>query len=146
MENCLLHTCPAADHDSTYSADVGYAELLPSLFEPEVGIFYIATACEADRDRASRIVARDVKAEQRAFIDDVNDPRVVPPDEVCACVLQAARHIPLDRFDTTDDCGFSPFCDDVSIRREIAFAKIRARVEGTAMAARQLGLAGAVKS
>jgi 5-methyltetrahydropteroyltriglutamate--homocysteine methyltransferase len=41
---------------------------------------------------------------------------------------------------TTDDCGFSPFADDVSTGREIAFSKIRARVEGTALAARELGV------
>jgi 5-methyltetrahydropteroyltriglutamate--homocysteine methyltransferase len=32
-------TCPGADWDSTHSADVDYAELLPSLFELQVGIF-----------------------------------------------------------------------------------------------------------
>jgi 5-methyltetrahydropteroyltriglutamate--homocysteine methyltransferase len=41
---------------------------------------------------------------------------------------------------TTDDCGFSPFGDDTSTARELAFAKIRARVEGTTMAARELGV------
>jgi 5-methyltetrahydropteroyltriglutamate--homocysteine methyltransferase len=95
MENCLLHTCPAADHDSTHSADVGYAESLTSLFELEVGIFFIGTACEVDPDRASRIVARYLKPERRPFIDDVNGTRVAPPDEACARVLQAARQLGL---------------------------------------------------
>jgi 5-methyltetrahydropteroyltriglutamate--homocysteine methyltransferase len=40
---------------------------------------------------------------------------------------------------TTDDCGFAPFCDDTSTTRDTAFAKIRARVEGTALAAEILG-------
>src|ERR1700760_3561250 len=35
---------------------------------------------------------------------------------------------------TTDDCGFSPFADDLSTSRDIAFEKIRARVEGTRLA------------
>ena len=34
----------------------------------------------------------------------------------------------------TDDCGFSPFADDTSTAREIAFSKIRARGEGTVLA------------
>jgi 5-methyltetrahydropteroyltriglutamate--homocysteine methyltransferase len=55
-------------------------------------------------------------------------------------VLEAARHVPVDRLGTTDDCGFSPFGDDVSTSRETAFAKIRARVAGTAMAAGILGI------
>ena len=37
-----------------------------------------------------------------------------------------------------DDCGFAPFGDDTSTSREIAFAKIRARVEGTELAADEL--------
>jgi 5-methyltetrahydropteroyltriglutamate--homocysteine methyltransferase len=41
---------------------------------------------------------------------------------------------------TTDDCGFAPFCDDQSTSRDLAFAKIRARVAGTAMAEKVLGV------
>lgn len=135
-----IHTCPGADHHSTHSADVDYSELLPSLFELKVGSFYIAMACEADPERGLRIVARYLKPGQRAFIGviDVNDPRIETAEEVCARVLEAARHIPLEQLGTTDDCGFSPFCDDISTSRETAFAKIRARVEGTAMAVEQL--------
>jgi 5-methyltetrahydropteroyltriglutamate--homocysteine methyltransferase len=55
-------------------------------------------------------------------------------------VLQAAKYIPIDRLGTTDDCGFAPFCDDRSTTRDTAFAKIRARVEGTALASRSLGI------
>jgi 5-methyltetrahydropteroyltriglutamate--homocysteine methyltransferase len=41
---------------------------------------------------------------------------------------------------TTDDCGFSPFGDDTSTARKTAFDKIRARIEGTQLAARELDL------
>lgn len=54
--------------------------------------------------------------------------------------MEAAAILPLDQLGTTDDCGFSPFADDTSTARDLAFAKIRARVEGTAMAAEQLGI------
>ena len=50
-------------------------------------------------------------------------------------VLEAAEIIPVAQLGTTDDCGFSPFADDASTSRETAFAKIRARVDGTALAA-----------
>ena len=39
---------------------------------------------------------------------------------------------------TTDDCGFAPFGDDTSTSRDTAFEKIRARVAGTELAAREL--------
>jgi len=48
--------------------------------------------------------------------------------------------LPVAQLGTTDDCGFSPFADDMSTARDVAFAKIRARVEGTAMAAKELGV------
>jgi len=55
-------------------------------------------------------------------------------------VLEAASFLPIAQLGTTDDCGFAPFADDVSTAREIAFRKIRARVEGTELAARELGV------
>ena len=48
-----IHTCPGADRDSTHSAEVDYAELLPSLFELKAGNFYIALAGEKDPDARS---------------------------------------------------------------------------------------------
>lgn len=54
-------------------------------------------------------------------------------------LLEASRHIPVGQLDTTDDCGFSPFCDDLSTTRDTAFTKIEARVDGTALAARLIG-------
>jgi 5-methyltetrahydropteroyltriglutamate--homocysteine methyltransferase len=68
------------------------------------------------------------------------DPRVETAEEVRDRVLEAAEFIVPDRLGTTDDCGFAPFADDVSTARETAFEKIRARVAGTALAARVLGL------
>jgi 5-methyltetrahydropteroyltriglutamate--homocysteine methyltransferase len=39
---------------------------------------------------------------------------------------------------TTDDCGFSPFNDDKSTPRQVAFDKIRARIQGTKLAEEKL--------
>jgi 5-methyltetrahydropteroyltriglutamate--homocysteine methyltransferase len=54
-------------------------------------------------------------------------------------VLDGSEFIPLTQLGTTDDGGFSPFGDDLSTARETAFAKIRARVEGTQLTVEQLG-------
>jgi 5-methyltetrahydropteroyltriglutamate--homocysteine methyltransferase len=136
-----VHTCPGGDRDSTHSADVDYAELLPSLFELMVGNFYIALAGERDRARILRIIRDNLKADQRVFVGVVApiDPHVETPEEVRDRVLEAAQLIPVGQLGTTDDCGFSPFCDDTSTSRDTAFEKIRARVRGTALAAEILG-------
>jgi 5-methyltetrahydropteroyltriglutamate--homocysteine methyltransferase len=132
-----VHTCPGGDRDSTHSAEVDYAELLPSLFELEAGNFYIALAGEKDRVRALKIIRDHMKPNQRIFVGVVApiDPRVDTPEEIRDRVLEAAKYIPIEQLGTTDDCGFSPFSDDTSTSRESAFDKIRARVEGTALAA-----------
>ena len=137
-----VHTCPGGDRDSTHSADVDYAALLPDLFALEVGRFYLQLASEPDRGRVLALVREHVRPGQHVFVGVTNpiDARVETPEEVCDRVLEAARYIPLDQLGTTDDCGFSPFGDDTSTTRDIAFAKIRARVAGTAMAADVLGV------
>ncbi|MDQ3350233.1 MAG: cobalamin-independent methionine synthase II family protein [Acidobacteriota bacterium] len=135
-----VHTCPGGDRDSTHSAEVDYAELLPSLFELKAGNFYIALAGEKDREHVLRMIRRYMKPNQRIFVGVVApiDPRVETPEEVRDRVLEAARFIPIEQLGTTDDCGYAPFSDDTSTSRDTAFAKIRARVEGTELAARQL--------
>jgi 5-methyltetrahydropteroyltriglutamate--homocysteine methyltransferase len=137
-----VHTCPGGDHDSTHSADVPYADLIPTLFDLHAGAFYLELAGEADPEAVLKTVGGKLKPGQRAFVGVIDpiDPRIETPEDVRDRVLQAAEHLPLDQLGTTDDCGFSPFADDVSTARDTAFAKIRARVEGTALAAAQLGV------
>lgn len=136
-----VHTCPGGDCDSTHSADIDYAELLPSLFELKVGNFYVALAGEKDRVRVLKIIRKYIKPGHRVFIGVVApiDPRIETPEEVRDRILEAADYIPVEQLGTTDDCGFSPFCDDTSTTRDVAFAKIEARVLGTRMAVAILG-------
>jgi 5-methyltetrahydropteroyltriglutamate--homocysteine methyltransferase len=136
-----VHTCPGGDCDSTHSADVDYAELLPSLFELKAGNFYIALAGEKDRVHALEIIKKHLKPHQMVFVGVVApiDPRIETAEEVRDRTLQAAEYIPIAQLGTTDDCGFAPFSDDTSTTRETAFAKIRARVQGTALAAEAIG-------
>ena len=131
-----VHTCPGGDIDSTHSADADYADLLPSLFQLRAGTFYVALAGEPDRPRVLKMIRQHLKRDQRVFVGVVApiDPRIETPEIVRDRILEAAEYIPVDQLGTTDDCGFSPFCDDRSTLRETAFAKIRARVHGTRLA------------
>ena len=135
-----VHTCPGGDHDSTHSADVDYAELLPSLFSLEAGNFYMQLASEQDRGRVLGIIKEQLRPNQKVFvgvIDPIN-PEIETPEQVRDRVLEAAEYIPIAQLGTTDDCGFSPFGDDVSTARETAFEKIQARVVGTQLAGEKL--------
>jgi 5-methyltetrahydropteroyltriglutamate--homocysteine methyltransferase len=137
-----VHTCPGGDCDSTHSFDVDYAELLPSLFQLKVGNFYVSLAIEKDRERVLKIIRKHLKPDQRVFVGVIAtiDPRIETAEEVRSRILEAAEYIPVEQLGTTDDCGFSPFCDDLSTTRETAFRKIEARVRGTALASETLGL------
>jgi 5-methyltetrahydropteroyltriglutamate--homocysteine methyltransferase len=137
-----VHTCPGGDRDSTHSADVDYVKLLPFLFQLNVGRFYIQLASEADRRRVLKTAQSILKPGQILFvgvIDPIN-PKIEPPEQVRDRVLEAAEFIPVEALGTTDDCGFSPFADDTSTSREIAFAKVRSRIEGTRLASEALGI------
>jgi 5-methyltetrahydropteroyltriglutamate--homocysteine methyltransferase len=136
-----VHTCAGSDRDSTHSGDIDYAELLPSLFQLKVSNFYVALAGERDRVRVLKIIRDHLKVDQRVFVGVISpiDPNVETPEQVRERVLEAARYIPIEQLGTCDDCGFSPFCDDTTTTRETAFAKIRSRVLGTALAAKEVG-------
>lgn len=137
-----VHVCPGGDQDSTHSADVDYAGLLPALFAMNADRFYLQLSSESDRRRVLRLIAGHLGRDRKIFVGVV-DPistRVETPEEVCHRVQEAAAILPLSQLGTTDDCGFSPFADDTSTARELAFAKIRSRVEGTALAASRLGV------
>jgi 5-methyltetrahydropteroyltriglutamate--homocysteine methyltransferase len=85
-------TSPGADCDATHSADVDYAELLPSLFELQVGNFYIALAGEKDRVHVHKMIREYMKPGQRIFIGVIAtiDPRIETPEEVRDRILEAA--------------------------------------------------------
>jgi 5-methyltetrahydropteroyltriglutamate--homocysteine methyltransferase len=135
-----VHSCPGGDLDATHSADVDYSRLLPALFTLKVTNFYLQMASERKRDRVLAAVREVIQPNQRVFVGVVDpiNPHLETPQEVKERVLQAAEYIPLHQLGTTDDCGFAPFMDDTSTARDLAFAKIAARVKGTAMAAEHL--------
>jgi 5-methyltetrahydropteroyltriglutamate--homocysteine methyltransferase len=136
-----VHTCPGGDHDSTHSADVDYASFLPDLFQLDVANFFVQLSSEPDRKKVLGLIKPFATGARRVFVG-VTDPisvRIETPDEVKARVLEAAEFIAPDHLGTTDDCGFSPFCDDTTTTRDKAFEKIRARVVGTQLASDLIG-------
>jgi len=154
-KNIGIHTCPGGDCDSTHSADVDYAELLPSMFKMNAGYFLIQLASEPDKERVYKLLGEHSREDangvpQVCFIGVTNpqDPAVETPEQVRDDLLLASKYIPVERLGSTDDCGFSPFSIDVKPKhgspdfaRDVAFQKIESRVKGTQMASEELGVA-----
>ncbi|WP_254560084.1 cobalamin-independent methionine synthase II family protein [Dyadobacter diqingensis] len=135
-----IHTCPGGDHDSTHSADVPYTELLPLFFKLRAGNFYLEYAGEKDKKSVLECIRENIGGSQKIFLGviDVLNPVIETPGQVSDLLLEAYEYIPIAQLGSTDDCGFSPFADDISTAREIAFEKIRARVEGTKLAEKKI--------
>lgn len=135
-----VHSCPGGDHDSTHSADIPYDDLLPLLFELNAGNFYLEFAGEKNKQNVLQSIKENLRPGQTVFIGvtDVLNPRVETAEEIRDTILEAAEQIPVQQLGTTDDCGFSPFADDLSTSSDTAFAKIKARVEGTKLAEQKL--------
>lgn len=151
-----VHTCPGNDRDSAHRADVDYADLIPDLFQIEAGYFLMQAASEKDPERVARLVGEQLKRIDRTphiFLGVTNplSPRLESPQEIRDQLVRAARFIPPEQLGSTDDCGFSPYLIDEKPRhgspdfaRDVAFAKIAARVRGTALASDELAARGAV--
>ncbi len=135
-----VHSCPGGDHDSTHSADISYADFLPLLFELNAGNFFLEYAGEKNKQDVLQSIKENLRPNHTVFIGvtDVLNPRVETPEEIRDTILEASEKIPVQQLGTTDDCGFSPFADDISTSRDTAFAKIKARVEGTKLAEQKL--------
>ncbi len=135
-----FHTCPGGDHDSTHSADVDYVELIPLFFTLNSGNFYMQMANEKDPVKALKLIGEKIRPNQRVYIGviDVIDEEIETPEMVYERIMTAAEYIPVNQLGTTDDCGFSPFSDDLATSRDTAFAKITARIEGTKIASEKL--------
>jgi methionine synthase II (cobalamin-independent) len=152
--NIGIHTCPGGDCDSVHSADVDYADLLPSMFKMNAGYFLIQLASERDRARVHQLIGKHSREDTNGVpqmcyigVTITQSPRPESPQEICDHLVAAAKYIPKERLGSTDDCGFSPFSIDVKpnhgspdMARDVAFQKITNRVLGTMMAAKQLGV------
>jgi methionine synthase II (cobalamin-independent) len=153
-KNIGIHTCPGGDRDSVHSADVPYNNLLGSMFDINAGYFLIQLASEREKDPVYEAIGQHLRSDadgvaQMAYIGVcvTQSPRPESPQEIADNLIRAANFIPKEQIGSTDDCGFSPFSIDEKpnhgspdYARDIAFAKIKARVEGTRLAAEKLGL------
>jgi len=144
-----IHTCPGGDRDSVHSADVPYNDLLPSMFSMNAGYFLIQLASERDRDPVYQSIGEHLRDDQMAYIGVcvTQSPRPESAEEVRDQLVRAANFISKEQLGSTDDCGFSPFSIDEKpnhgspdYARDVAFQKIKNRVEGTKMAAEKLGV------
>ncbi len=152
--NIGIHTCPGGDRDSVHSADVPYNNLLGTMFDINAGYFLIQLKSERDKDPVYETIGQHLRSDadgvtQMAYLGvcNVASPRAESAQEVADQLIRAANFMPKEQIGSTDDCGFSPFSIDEKpnygspdYARDVAFEKIKARVEGSRLAAEKLGV------
>ena len=99
-------------------------------------------ASEKDPVKSLKLISENIRSNQRVYIGviDVINEEIETTEVVYDRIMTAAEFIPVSQLGTPDDCGFSPFSDDIATSRETAFAKITSRVEGTRKASEKLKL------
>lgn len=149
--NIGLHTCPGGDCDTRHSDFQSYYLLLPKLLKVKVGYFLMQMKSEPNQERLFKLIGKHLPREVDgfrpvAFIGVINPltPHVEKPEDVADLLIEASIYIPVDQLGATDDCGFSPFNNDLKPKswspnfgRDIAFRKIRTRMEGARLASEE---------
>ncbi|MEX2552956.1 MAG: hypothetical protein WD627_08170 [Actinomycetota bacterium] len=153
-ENIGIHVCPGGDRDSVHSADVPYENLLSELFKLNAGYFLMQFSSERDKKPVYEAIGKYSRDDangvpQMVYLGCISgqSPRAETAQEVCDMLVELANYIPKERIGSTDDCGFSPFSIDEKPQhgspdyaRDVAFQKIKNRIQGTKMAAEKLGV------
>lgn len=128
--------------------------MIPDLLQIEAGYFLVQAASEKDPLRVARLIGAELGRRGSAGrlprvlvgVTDPTSPKLETAEQVRDRLIAASRFIPAELLGSTDDCGFSPYLVDEKPKhgspdyaRDVAFAKIAARVRGTALAAESLG-------
>ena len=87
------------------------------------------------------IIRNHIKPHQSIFVGVIFpiNPRIETTEGLRDNILKTAKYIPIEQLGTTDDCGFYPFCNDISTSRDIDFAKIEIRIRGPLLTSEIIG-------
>jgi 5-methyltetrahydropteroyltriglutamate--homocysteine methyltransferase len=106
-----------------------YEHFFPALAKSRIG--QVSLECAASHVPLSVLALLEGK-EIMVGVIDVATSKVETPEAVLEVIKQAARYVPLERIVPCTNCGMAP------LSREVARGKLRALVEGTALARKQL--------
>jgi 5-methyltetrahydropteroyltriglutamate--homocysteine methyltransferase len=106
-----------------------YAEIFPALAKSTIG--QVSLECHNSRVPIDLIELLEGKDVLIGAID-VASKKVETPQEVAGVAERAAQHVPKARIQLCTNCGMAP------MRRDIAYAKLKALAEGAALARARL--------
>lgn len=140
-ERTQVHVCFGSDARAEHSKAVGYKDLWPALadFKADALVLQFAGRRQGDLDRLDgSVLGKGVRVYVGAI--DVSNTTPESANAVAAIAAHASRRFGLEHLGLTTNCGFSPFGDDPTMPREVAFAKLEALGAGAIAASADLGL------
>lgn len=141
-EKTHVHVCFGSDARAEHSKDVTYQDLWPVLadFRTDGLVLQFAGRREGDLDRLDGSI---LGPKTRVYVGAIDVSNTTPetPEAVSAIARRAARGLGVEHLALTTNCGFSPFGDDRTMPRDVAFAKLDALGAGALLASRELGVA-----
>ncbi len=136
-----VHVCFGSDARAEHSKSVGYKDLWPALadFKADGLVLQFAGRREGDLERIDGSV---LSANTTVYVGaiDVSNTTRESTAAVAGIAQTAARRLGVGHLGLTTNCGFSPFGDDPTMPREVAFAKLEALGAGALQASADLGL------
>jgi 5-methyltetrahydropteroyltriglutamate--homocysteine methyltransferase len=128
-----LHICYGNRYGKP-SWEGSYRYLFPAILEARVDVLTLEFARRGEADVALFQEFGPALALGLGVID-VKTPEVESPAVVAERIRQALKFVPAERLSVNPDCGL------MHLPRDVAFAKLVAMVEGTAIVRRELGAA-----
>ncbi|HEX8826493.1 MAG TPA: methionine synthase [Xanthobacteraceae bacterium] len=107
-----------------------YAEIFPPLARSRIG--QVSVECGNSRVPMSLLKLLDGKDVQVGVIDVATD-EVETPEQVAAVIGEAMKYVPREKIISSTNCGMAP------MRWDVAFGKLDALVQGTALARKRFG-------
>ena len=92
-KNIGIHTCPGGDCDATHSADVDYAELLPSMFKMNAGYFLMQLSSEKDKEHVYKLCGQHSRADAKGVAQVVLHWRDQPAKSARRVTRGGARRV-----------------------------------------------------
>lgn len=141
-EKTQVHVCFGSDARAEHSKGVGYRDLWPALADLKTDglVLQFAGRREQDLDLLDGSILTPTT---RVFVGAVDVSNTIPesPAAVAGIAQRAARRLGVEHLGLTTNCGFSPFGNDPTMPRDVAFAKLEALGTGALQASARLGLA-----
>ena len=141
LDLITLHTCFGADNFTNHNYS-NFNDVYPALLGTKIKNFHLPFASLGEGNFESVLKClKNNMGDKNLYLGFVSHlaKDVETPERVAERIIMASKFLGKTP-GASECCGYSPFCNDLTTTRDWAFEKIKARVDGTKIASKKLGL------